>query len=143
MAALGGPLTSKIVFEAGFQRAFEHLVPGGCGVNRRGLIQQLFASRRFDIRPQLIRSPQERYVRCVLVVGEADYSIHPVGRSFGVRDVEFFQSEYFLTSFRQVMNSRAAHSANADHDAVKFLNHRLISHVQCVQIHTQSCHRRT
>src|SRR5207247_7257798 len=68
--------------------------------------------------PQLVRASQQRDIRKVFPIGEADDAREAVGRSEVVRDVELLEPEHARASPGGVKHGGAPHAADADDDYV-------------------------
>jgi hypothetical protein len=62
----------EVVELAGAQRALDDLGVGRTGVERAGHVEEPLAGQRLELAPELVGAAQERHVRGVLVVGQAD-----------------------------------------------------------------------
>ena len=68
--------------------------------------------------PQLVAAPQQRNVRRVLVVGEADDPGQPVRRATLVPLGELLQAEDAVIASGEMVGSGTPHPAQADDDGV-------------------------
>ena len=81
-------LVLEPVLDAGAHRALEDEAVRRSRVHRPGDVQKPLARRRLELAPELVGTPEQRYVARVLVVGEPDDSRDSVRRALLVRHPE-------------------------------------------------------
>ena len=80
--------------------------------------EQTLAGFRFQCAPQLVRSLHQRRVVFALADREARDARVAVARAEGVRWREAIQAENARALLRQVIDRRAAHRAESQHDGI-------------------------
>ena len=109
----------EIVLVARAQRALVDLL---ARLQGSGHVQELLPSLRLELAPELVRAPKQRHVGGVLEVAEPDDAGDPVRGAELVRNVEALQAEHALPAAGEVVERRAAHSADPHHDDVVSLH---------------------
>jgi hypothetical protein len=86
--------------------------------------EQPLAGLDLELAPERVRAPDERHVARVLEVGLPDDARQTVRGAELVGDLEALDPEHAPAAPREMVERRAAHPADSDHDDVVPLGHR-------------------
>ena len=119
-------LVRQVVKLGRLERATERASVLRPALERAGGDEQPLAGIGLEVVPQLVRPPEQRHVRGVLVVREADDPGDAVRRAELVEEVELLQPEHALAASREVIRRGRPHPSEADDDCVVPIRHRRI-----------------
>jgi len=129
-------LVRDAVIGAGAKRA---VVDPLAGLHDPRDVEQLFASLRFEVAPQLVCAADERDVARVLEVREPDDAGSPVRRAHVVGYVVALDPEHALASAGEMVEGSTPHPADSDHDDVVPLHWPILDSVSPSVSDTDFC----
>jgi hypothetical protein len=116
-------LVRDVVQLGRLERPAEHRSVLGTALDRARDDEEPLAGIGLEVAPELVRPPEERHVRRMLVVRQPDDPRQPVRGAELMQQVELLQSKHALAATRQVIGRCGPHPAQADDDDVVPIRH--------------------